>query len=259
MPDNVIDLTTDEGKAALAEMVKKAAGDMAAEIVAAKVSEETDGLKRKRDELLAELRTAKGKIKALPEGFDPEKYATLLAAEAEREENEAKAAGDWDKLKGQLVDTHTAAIGEKDTLIASLKGALDRELIDNKLLAEIAKAEGNTDLLMPHVRRQVKLFEADGKYTVKVIDSEGTPRIHGAQGAEMPVASLLEEMKENDIFAPAFKGSRASGSGANGSGSGGGAGKTNPWKADSLNLSAQGTILKENPDLAKRLQAEAGH
>jgi len=36
-------------------------------------------------------------------------------------------------------------------------------------------------------------------------------------------------------------------------------GSYNPWKKDSFNLTEQGRIFKENPDLAKKLQAQAGY
>lgn len=34
--------------------------------------------------------------------------------------------------------------------------------------------------------------------------------------------------------------------------------KNNPWKQDTFNLTEQGRITRDNPDLAKKLKAEAG-
>lgn len=45
---------------------------------------------------------------------------------------------------------------------------------------------------------------------------------------------------------------------AGGNGSGNGFSGKNPWKSDSLNLSEQGKLFKENPELAKSLAKEAG-
>lgn len=41
------------------------------------------------------------------------------------------------------------------------------------------------------------------------------------------------------------------------SGGGGGSGQTNPWKKDTFNLTEQGRIIRENPELARQLQAQA--
>lgn len=41
------------------------------------------------------------------------------------------------------------------------------------------------------------------------------------------------------------------------SGGGGGSGQTNPWKKDTFNLTEQGRIIRENPELAKQMMAQA--
>lgn len=41
-------------------------------------------------------------------------------------------------------------------------------------------------------------------------------------------------------------------------GGGGGGAEVNPWKSETLNLTKQGQILKENPELAKSMMAAAG-
>lgn len=38
---------------------------------------------------------------------------------------------------------------------------------------------------------------------------------------------------------------------------GGGGGQTNPWKKDTFNLTEQGRLLRENPELAKQMMAQA--
>lgn len=40
-------------------------------------------------------------------------------------------------------------------------------------------------------------------------------------------------------------------------GGGGGTGQTNPWKKETFNLTEQGRLLRENPELAKQLMAQA--
>lgn len=40
-------------------------------------------------------------------------------------------------------------------------------------------------------------------------------------------------------------------------GGGGGSGQINPWKKDTFNLTEQGRLLRENPELAKQMMAQA--
>jgi hypothetical protein len=38
---------------------------------------------------------------------------------------------------------------------------------------------------------------------------------------------------------------------------GGGSGQTNPWKRETFNLTEQGRLLRDNPELARQLMAQA--
>lgn len=40
-------------------------------------------------------------------------------------------------------------------------------------------------------------------------------------------------------------------------GGGGGSGQTNPWKKDTFNLTEQGRIIRDNPELARQMMAQA--
>lgn len=227
------------------------------ERVAALVAEQTEGLRRKNSELLGEVKKLKGRSKDLPEDFDPEQWKALKDAEAHRVEEEARRAGQWDKLKNDLVSRHEAQRGELQTALQQRTGQLHDYIVRNEALSAIAKADGITELLLPHVRGRLKLHEEDGKFSVQVVDSDGNPRIGSGKGEPMTLDQLLTEMKETEVFAPAFRGSRATGGGANGSGRGSGGAVKNPWKKETFNLTEQGRLIRENPDLAQRLRAEA--
>lgn len=231
----------------------------AAEALAAKmVEQQVGGLKAKRDELLGEVKRLKGRAGMLPDDFDPEEYKALKSAAAKAEEERLRKEGDFDKWRQQMQDERDRLLGEAQAERDKAFSQRDSYVQRTEVIANIAKADGIADLLEPHVMAQTKVFVTDNGPVVKVVDKEGHPRINGQTGKELTLADLLSEMKESDVFAPAFRGSRATGGGANGSAGNGGASKTvNPWKADSRNLTMQGQILRENPELAARLKAEA--
>jgi hypothetical protein len=54
---------------------------------------------------------------------------------------------------------------------------------------------------------------ATGKYVAKVVDAKGNDRIADGQATPMTIPQLVAEMSESSAYAPAFKGSGASGSG----------------------------------------------
>lgn len=252
-----IDLNNEAVQAAIAEQAATLAEKKAAELAAGIVEEETAGLKSKNRELLGEVKKFKQKASIIPEDFDPEAWQTMRADAEKAREEAAKAEGKWDEYKAELVETHQAEIGGLKDQNTALHGQLENVLVNNAIMGAISHAKGNSDLLMPHVRRHVKLFEEDGERVARVIDKAGNPRITGAKGDYMTIEQLLEEFKESDTFAPCFEGSRASGSGAAG-GNGSGGAESNPFAKDSLNLTEQARLKREDPAKAARLQAAAG-
>lgn len=226
---------SDDNNEELQEQIAAQAESKAKEIAKAIIEKETAGLKSKNAELLAEVKKFKGKAKSIPDDFDAEKYQKMLEDEAHRAEQKAKEAGEWDKLKEQLAQKHEERInqliakhedqvknlsGERD----GMRSTLESHLVDNQVLSEIVKAEGIPELLMPIVKRSVRLHEEDGKYSVNIVDADGNSRIGDEKGSPMTIAQLLGELRESDTFSPAFKGSKATGGGAAGSNGAGSAG-----------------------------------
>lgn len=258
MPD--VDLNSTEVKQAIATAVAKATADATAGLqtqIDGAVATATEGLKTKNQELLGEVKKFKTKAKAVPEGFDPKKWQEMLDAQAAADEEAAKAAGKWDEYKAELVETHKTEVAALKEENESLHGQLEDVLVTNEIMGAISTAKGNSDLLMPHVRKHVKLIDEDGKKVARVLDKAGNPRIAGADGDFMSITGLLDELKATDVFAPCFEGSRATGSGAGGSGGSGGA-DDNPFSKDTLNLTEQARLRKEDPQAAARLQKAAG-
>jgi hypothetical protein len=224
-----LDLNDPEVKSAL----DAAAKQLAAELVAG----ETAGLKKSQQELLKEKKALEARIAGLPQDFDPEEYTRLREeADKQREERE-KAAGNWEKLKLELIQKHDAAMkkaaAEREALEAERQAAIKRYqayFVESAVTSAIAKSDGLPQILMPHVLSNVKFVPgengaADG---VLVVGKDGSPRLKDGKGAVMGLDDLLAEMKADDIFGRGFKASGASGGGAGGSGgaNGGAGGKT---------------------------------
>lgn len=203
--------------------------DAVAAAVAAKVEEETRGLKANRDALLGEKKEAQKKLEAYA-GIDPEKYQSLVEAEAKRAEEKAKAEGNWKKLEEQLLSQHAAEIEKRDNRNKSLMTALEEQLVTRAALESLSKHTKSAGLLLPHVLKQLKMVEEeDGKFSTVVVDVQGNKRL-AADAKDtsdlMTIDQLVKSMKEQDDYAPAFgvtmDGQRTTESGAGGSNQGGG-------------------------------------
>jgi hypothetical protein len=90
---------------------------------------------------------------------------------------------------------------------------LERHLIGDVSKSALVKAEGSEKLLMPVIRDRVKVVEDGEDYTVRVVDTEGSPRIDAKTGTFMTINALVEELKTDPEYAQAFKSTAVSGSG----------------------------------------------
>lgn len=154
-------------------------------------------------------------------GKTPEEIADLIKSHEDAEKAKAEKAGDWEKLKAQMNESHAKEIAAKDEQLANLRQALETNLIDAQATSAIAAAKGVPELLLPHVKAHVKVVEENGKYTVAVVDAKGDPRING-KGEPLTISDFVTEMKQNEIFGRAFEGSGQTGSGKLPTNAGGG-------------------------------------
>lgn len=197
-----------------------------AEEVEAKVQETVAGLKANQAELLKDVKATKAKLLAY-EGVDPEKYRQLESAAAEAERKKAAAEGDFKSLEAQLTKKYEGLIEVERGEKTKLRTSMERNLIDAAAAQELARHSDSPKMLLPHIRGQMKVVEQDGEFYARVVDSNGNVRIGSGQGSSpMTLSELIEEMKGDKEFAPAFRGSGASGSGAARSNAGGGGSKT---------------------------------
>ncbi|MDR1648770.1 MAG: hypothetical protein LBR71_00790 [Synergistaceae bacterium] len=220
--------------------------------------EDTTGLKNALQKERADREKFAKQVKAWEAlGKTPEEISELLAKLDEDEAKRAEKAGEWEKVKAQLLDSHKKELEKKDGDIAKMRLALESHLVDAAATAAIAELKGVPQLLLPHVKTAVKVVEADGRYTVQVVDAAGTPRVN-AKGDLLSIKELVEEMRQSDVFGGrAFESTGTSGGGAGGGKPGGSTRMKNPWKKETLNLTEQGRIFKENPKLAEQLRQEA--
>lgn len=252
----------------LKELLASMTGDgkeLDAEKVLEFVTSEEKGLSDKNKELLEKLAKAKGN--QLPEDFDPDAFAKYLSdaeefakKQKELEDKELEDKGQWEALREKLVNGHSTAIGDlttsKDGEISTLRGALDKTLIENAAIKAIDAEEGNSFFLLPHLKPQIKTVETDGAFGIQVVDSAGEARMND-EGKPFTVKELVNEMKANDQFAPAFP-IQNGGTGNEQTGGTNGHNSINPWKKDSRNVTLQAKITKENPNLAAQMKKTAG-
>lgn len=176
--------------------------------------EDPAGLKSALDKERKAAKDAIGMAKAWKElGKTPEEIQELLAAQDQAERDKLVKGGEWDKLKGQMTEQHQAELAKREEALKGMRGHLEKHLVDAGGVAAIAAAEGNVELLLPHVKSRVKVIEENGDYAVRVVDAAGNPRVN-VSGEFLSMSDLVGEMRQNPVFAAAFMAPNASGGGA---------------------------------------------
>lgn len=181
------------------------------------------GLKAKNAEVIQANKALRDKLKAF-EGLDPDEVRAAIQAKAHAEEEQARRAGEFDKLKDKLVKAHES---ERQTWTGRYERmrarAYDRDVVaaGRAALAPVVVTPESVDLLLPHLKQRVKMVEDEqGDFAVVVTDERGDPAIKGPKGDPMSIADLVDEMAKDKRFALAFKGMGAKGSGTTTSSSG---------------------------------------
>lgn len=194
-------------------------------------------------------------LKTRFDGIDPEDFKRLKSIEKELEDK---------KLTGKDAETilaqRTAAMkADHDKALATLtkeRDGLTAELakarISEAVVAEGIKKGLRQSAVTDLVGRAAQAWKLDKDGKPVAYDGAGAER-YGKTGERLAMGEWLDELIQS---APhLFEASQ--GTGASG-GKGGGTGTVNPWKKEHWNMTKQGAIMKENPQLAARLKAEAG-
>ena len=175
--------------------------------------EDTAGLK---SALEKERKTAKELDKLVRQfqglGKSPEEIAELVKSQEDAEKAKLEQKGEWEKLKAQLLESHKKELATRDEAVQEMKGTLESYLVDAAATEAIAAAKGIPQLLLPHVKSAVKVIEEDGKYQVRVVGPDGSPRMN-AKGEFLGIKDFVSEMRESEVFSRAFEGTGTTGSG----------------------------------------------
>lgn len=176
--------------------------------------EDTSGLKsalKKEREARAEYEKYAKNFQTL--GKSPEEISELLRSQEEAEKSRLEQKGEWDKLKAQLLESHSKEMKAQQEAVNKMKQTLESYLVDANATEAIASAKGIPQLLLPHVKSAVRVVEEDGKYQVRVLGKDGTPRMN-SKGEFLGIRDLVGEMRDSEVFSRAFEGSGTTGSGS---------------------------------------------
>ena len=176
--------------------------------------EDTSGLKsalEKERRARSEYERAARQYQGL--GKSPEEIAELVRAQEDTEKSRLEQKGEWEKLKNQLLDSHKKELAARDEAVKAMKGTLESYLVDAAATEAIEAAKGIPQLLLPHVKSAVKVIEEDGKYQVRVVGPDGSPRMN-AKGEFLGIKDFVSEMRDSEIFGRAFDGAGTTGGGA---------------------------------------------
>lgn len=192
--------------------------------------EDVSGLRKALETERANARTFKAKAEAFGDADPAKVKADLAELEKLRTSgnDDAKTTSRIKQLEAQLTEKFEKQLTDEKTLSKALLDQLEEALVVSVATQAISSAKGSTKLLLPEVRRNVKMVKGpDGKYVAKVIDPKtGVERITQKQNAsgDMPIDEFVLSLKNDQEYARAFDGSGASGTGAGGSGNRGGNG-----------------------------------
>lgn len=229
--------------------------DAHSDVRALKNAHETQ--KTKNATLRTEIEQLKARVEGLPEDFDSSAYEQL------KSQAEAKPGGatheQVEQMVKQRVDAATKKLNEdlqsRDNTIADLRAERDKAR-RNQVLNDALADAGVTDQIYFRAARallkdQLKVVEDDdGTFTVLAYDPE--------MQIDRPATDFIKAWSESDE-GKAFVGARANmGGGGDGGDPKQPGSQNNPWKRETLNLTEQARIERENPTLAQRLRAEAG-
>jgi DNA-binding transcriptional MerR regulator len=184
-------------------------------------------------------------------GLSVEEIAELKAMREKADEDKAKAAGDFDKLREKLTGQHQAELKKIQDRMAALERSEHQAVVTSglmKALAEAGATEEGMSLLPDIFAGRAKIESVDDKRVVKIMDADGTPML--VKGRDATFADLAAAAGEK--YPSLFKATVKSGSGTPPGGNG--AGRTTGKEVKASELEAMGprdkaAFFKANPNV----------
>lgn len=153
-----------------------------------------------------------------------------------------------EQVRKEMGTAHANALAAEQQKTNAYKGQLHTILVKNEALTSIAEAKGVAELLMPFIETQVRVAEADGQFTVQVVDAKGEPRYSNVTGQLMTIKELVATMKADAKYGRLFESDQQGG---------GGGGGTPPGSTRRQPTPQQGE-LSPNDKIAKGLASRFG-
>ena len=174
--------------------------------------------------LRAALQDQKGKnerlrqrLSKVPDDFDLAELEQLRKLQQTVDEEKAKAAGDWDKLKNDMEARHQQQLTQALNELAEANRELERSNKEDAATKALADANARVTAMLPHVLSRVTVHKEDGQHKAVAVGLDGEPT---------DITGLVAQMKDaGDDWAWGFLSSGASGGGAVGRGGAGRAGQ----------------------------------
>lgn len=191
------------------------------------------------------------------EGVDPEEFKKLKTRAELLEEGKLIKAEGLDAAVNKRVEAmkgeYDGKIKDLETKYTSAEQELATLKIDRELTTAASKLGLRPEAEADLVARGRGVFRLENGQVVAYVQKDGKlEKAYGADGNPLSIGAYVKDLlKTAPHLFDASKGG--------GSGGGGGAGTgPNPWAKDSVNITRQMQIMRENPSEAARLKAAAG-
>lgn len=189
--------------------------------------EDVTGLKSTVEKLRAnekKLQTDLAVIQDRYEDIDPDeaKEAIKKFDEVKNWDGNQKIQEAVEATKRELVKAHKKEIESLEEELADAQIQLTDAIVDTKIVEAVQKEEGNVELLLPHVKKHVRMVKnSAGKWIPEVINDANEPRVGDSDGNPMTITQYIQEIKNQKTFAACFPGANSTGSGGSDSSDGG--------------------------------------
>ena len=165
-----------------------------------------EDLKQKNDELRDRLAT-------VPDNFDVAELEELRKLRQTVQDEQARAAGDWDKLKGDMETRHAKELDAVRTSNANLESQLEQIIKKDAATRALADANARVTAMLPHVLGRISVITEEGSKKAVATGLDGEPT---------DIPTLVSQMREaGQEWDWGFQSSGAAGGGSAGRGGAG--------------------------------------